>query len=137
MLADGTVAAGGFVSSANVVLLVVSIIASAVAIVSLLGGLAVVFGGSWRKSEMEMLRQSREDLSSVNAELTLKLANQAVESAAKDQRITELVALATARQPFEQITEALERHNQAAADVHQKILDAVLHIGSTLAGKSE
>jgi hypothetical protein len=135
MLSDGT-AAGSFVSSANVVLLVVSIIASAVAIVSLLGGLAVVFGGSWRKSEMEMLRASREDLTSINAEQQVKMANLMIEMAAKDQRVTELTALATARQPFEQITVALTKHQTETAEVHAKILDVVERIASRLGEKS-
>ena len=137
MTAGATRAASSFVGSANVVLLVVTIIASAFAIVSILGGLAVVFGGSWRKSEMEMLRQSRDDLTSVNMELKAEVATHAQVVAAKDQRIQELTYLATARQPFEQITTALEKHHREAKQVHGQILDTVRDIDSRLDARHE
>ena len=127
--------ASGFVSSANTVLLVVSIISGAVAIVSILGGLAVVFGGSWRKSEMEMLRQSRADLTSVNGELVAQLTTAKADLTVKDQRITELTSLVTQAKPFAQITDALEKHQTETAEIHKQILEVAQGIASKLGAR--
>src|SRR4029077_14086098 len=135
MLSDGRVAASGLADSGNTVLVVISIILAALTIVSILGAAAVAFGGSWRKSEMEMLRQSRTDLTSMNMELVAKNQAQEADLAARDHRITELTSLATSRQPFEKISIALEQHHTQASEVHAKILEVVERIASRLDGK--
>ena len=141
-MAQGGAVASGFLDSANTVLLVISIISGALAIVAVLGSAAVVFGGSWRKSEMEMLRQSRIDLTSVIGERDQALAAKDQALAAKDTELArekaknqELTYLATQRQPFEQITEALAEHHKEASLVHAQILGVVERIASKLGEK--
>lgn len=128
--------AGGITQGANAFLLVVTIVATVLGVVGLLASAAVYFGGSWRKSEMEMLRASREDLTSLNGELTLTVANQKVELAAQAQRIEELTSLVTSRVPFERIATELEKAAKVSHDAHARIISAVDRIASRLDGRS-
>ena len=132
-------AAGGFANGANTVLLVVTILATALAVVSGLAGFAVYLGGSWRKSEMDLLRKSREDLTLTVAERDATILEKdqqltmcRTEITKRDEQITDLTGLVTSRQPFEQMVTAQAKHSETVLANHERMLALLRGIDSKL-----
>jgi hypothetical protein len=125
--------------AANAFLLVVGIVGAVLGILGGLAGALVYFGGAWRKSEMEMLRNSRTDLTGRVTELEAQRDRDKVALTHSAERIQHLTDMITSRQAyddlviqFEGMVESLTTHYEKVDAQHQVIIQLIGNVAERL-----
>jgi hypothetical protein len=127
------------VGAANAFLIVVGIVGTVLGLLGAIAGALVYFGGSWRKSEMEMLRNSRTDLTGRVTELEAQRERDKVQLSQRDERIQHLTDMITSRQAyddlviqFEGMVGSLTTHYEKVDRQHQTIIQLIGDVAERL-----
>ena len=123
----------------DALVLAVGIIGGILGVLGAFAAAAVYWGGSWRKSEMEMLRNSREDLTARVTELESQRDRDKIALEQRDERITHLTDLVTSRQAYDQlvrqfegIVTSLATHWQRVDQQHGAILSLITRVAERI-----